>query len=158
MCGSVRLEWAYLLADCFFTCWEEVFADSRSVLSLGGPAKYKMVQENISYSHIDYMLHDLLRWRDHAHDSRWREAIESLLELVWQASSRNCTDPHDRVFAMAGFSKYGSHAIIVDYSLNVDDTNNEFARSCILGSDFEVLCFAGIVYEEVSHPVSNLSS
>jgi len=158
MCGSVRLEWACLLADVFFCCWEEAFADSTSVLALGGPAIYKMVQENVSHSHIDYMLHDLLRWRDTIHEPRWREAAESLLELIWKASFRDCTDPRDHVFAMAGFSSYGSHAIVVDYSLSIDDTNIEFARSCILHSDFQVLSFAGIGYKEVSHPASKFPS
>jgi hypothetical protein len=145
MCGPVRVDGSHLLADVFFACWEEAFANSELVLSLGGPGVYKMVEDNMSFSHIRYMLHDLLRCRNvfRYASSRWDARSESLLQLIYAASFRNCTDARDYVYSMAGFAP-----IFVNYALSVEETYMQFAGSRILGGDFEILCFAGVGYGE----------
>lgn len=145
VCGCQALRAEYLIADCFFATARNMFpgldsiygSETRILLDIPQPLKE---ERSLIYS--------LQSWRTYVGEHRNLSEAGHLFYLLSDVSRRDCTDPRDRIFALAGFCSADTPQIVVNYSLDTNEASEAFARGCLTQSHTQVLCYAGIGLRE----------
>jgi hypothetical protein len=140
VCGFEQIDGNHLAADDFFTD----FATSDAFPSCSWYGKdeiKKRIEQRIPDEQL-VLFRKLLHWRGRMTNM----GPDKLFELIFDMASRECTDPKDRIFALAGFCTSETPHITVDYSKNENEISCMFARGCTERSFMMVLCYAGIGY------------